>query len=205
MTLFGGSQPQDDVLAKQRRDLLRDAILDIQGSIRANDAKSSAALVVHGLLFAGVLTVTREVKNVYVASGGWQRGLMVGLLGLALIAFLLSVWELSRAVSPYHPGELRRRIANHHPGVFFPLMRSLREEAEREGSNELLVFGRLLQGVNEEAIQADYAAELLKLGEIRQHEADAARRGYMWLRAELGLVAGYLVFVATVAMTQIGG
>lgn len=202
----GTPSSNDEALPKQRRDLLRDAINDIQGSIRANDAKSSAALVVHGLLFAGVLAITRDVKPVYRTALFWQQFVILALLGLALIAFLVSVLWLTQSMIPYHPAAMVKRFHNLHPRLFFPLIRSLQEEAKCKGgdANELTVYREKLAQVTAEDLEADYSAELLKLADIRHYEAGAARRGYRWLRIELGLVAAFLVYVAVIATSQAG-
>lgn len=192
-----------NTLLTVRRELLRDAIADIQGSIRANDGKSSAALLVHGLLFAGIVTITAEIVAVYVEAATWQRVVMLGLLGVGLIAFVVSVWYLTRAVTPYHPSELRRRIGPGHPQLFFPLLHDLREEGERRHTDELTVYTEKLQAAGPEDIEADYGAELIKLADVRQYEARCARIGYRWLRIELMLVATYLVFVAGVGLTHL--
>jgi hypothetical protein len=192
-----------DGLIAVRRELLRDAIADIQGSIRANDGKSSAALLVHGLLFAGIVTVTAEIVAVYVEAAAWQQVVMLVALGSGLIAFVVSVWYLTRAVTPYHPSELRRRIERRHPKLFFPLLHDLREESERECTDELTVYMEKLQVADSRDIEADYGAELIKLADVRRYEARCARIGYRWLRIELVLVATYLVFVASVGLTHL--
>ncbi len=47
------------------RELLFKGIEDLQGSIHASDAKCSAALITHGLLFAGVVTVAANAARIY--------------------------------------------------------------------------------------------------------------------------------------------
>ncbi len=202
MGIFSGDGAERGALRDHRRELLRDGINDIQGSIRANDGKSSAALVVHGLLFAGVLSVTREVGPVYETAEGWQQVAVVALLSLALVAFVVSVVQLTRAVSPYEPDELGVRLSPHHPRVFFPSLEDLRQRARCDGTNELLKYLREVRAMSEANIDEDYAAELLKVADIRDVEARRARNGYRWLRVELLFVASYLVFVAILAIGQ---
>lgn len=149
---------EDDSLAQQRRDVLRDAIVDIQGSVRANDSKCSAALVVHGLLFAGVLTITREVGPVYETASFWQRGAIIFLLAAGLVSFLISVWELSRAASPYEPTELSTKIAGRHEQIFFPSVELL--VRERKGcADEFGVYTAKIKNLSSAQIEEDYAAE----------------------------------------------
>jgi len=185
-----------------RRDLLRDAIADIQGSIHGNDTKSSAALVVHGLLFAGTITLTREVVPVFETAETWQRWMIGIVLGLALVAFLLSVAALLYAVSPYHPTKLRSRIASGHQQVFFPRLDELEQKSRAKGTNELAVYKSMIKRLGPADVEADYAAELLKLAAIRHHEADWAQRGYALLMVELLTVAIYFTFTAAVAISQ---
>lgn len=198
----GKARRENADLRTLRRDLLRDAIADIQGSIRANDTKSSAALIVHGLLFAGTLALTREVVPVFETAEAWQRWTIAIVLAIALASFLCSVGALLLAVSPYHPTKLRHRIASGHQQAFFPLLYDLRKKSTAEGTNELVVYKALIKRLDAADVEADYAAELLKLAAVRRHEADWARRGYRTLMLELVAVATYLTFTAAVALSQ---
>jgi hypothetical protein len=193
----------DDARDKQVRDLLRQAIDDLQGSIRANDAKAAAALVVHGLLFAGVLTVIREVKPVYREALDAQRLVMVVLLAVALAAFVYSVLKLAQAVRPYVPKALRDRIAYAHPGVFFPISPTLSTQATAHGTDELKLFLAKLAPLTPAQLLDEYAAEVVKLAAIREYEVTCATRGYVALGIEVGLVTTWLVVVATIALTQL--
>lgn len=188
-------------LPDSARELMRHAIDDLQGSIRANDAKASAALVVHGLLFAGVLTITREIDSVYRDTGCPGRAAIVALLVLALAGFVLSVVFLLRAVSPYRPKDLANQIAGEHPRVFFPDFPTLTQDGGAGG--ELEALRRRTDALKDTGqLDAEYRAELLKLSAILDHEAAAARLGYLFLRAEVICVGFYLLLVGILAVTQ---
>lgn len=199
-----GTGQDESGLAQQRRDLLRDAIVDIQGSVRANDAKCSAALVVHGLLFAGVLTITRELGPVFETAGFVERGAIILTLGAALFCFMTSVWKLARAASPYEPTKLARKIADRHDQVFFPSLETLRPKRFGCG-DEFDVYNGKINKLTSARIERDYAAEVLKLADIREQQAREAQSGYKWLQGVLVAVAAHLIVVGILAVSQLGG
>jgi hypothetical protein len=83
-----------------RRELLAGAISDIQGSLHANVSKASAALIVHGLLFIGVLTITGQLGPIYEQASPKEQDWGLLLLGVSLLFFLISVSGLLLAVVP---------------------------------------------------------------------------------------------------------
>jgi len=172
------------------------SIADLQGSIKADDSKASAALIVHGLLFTGVLTILTKTGSVYRHATTPERAVALGLLAAALAFFLLSVRALTRALSPYRPVATEGELAGRYPKVFFPLL----DELRAEGQLFSVFRGRVDQLAEPERVYDDLAAETLKLADILRFESRHAERGYRYLRYELAAVATFLVYAAGIAV-----
>ncbi len=179
-------------------DLLLASIEDVQSAIIANDTKASAALIVHGLLFTGVITLLVNLGGVYHSASGAQQHVALVCLFLAFVAFLGSIYFILRALLPYHPdkleAQLRAKYSDRYREVFFPL--GLLKEADPYG--ELLK--RLAELDDDESITAELAAERIKLADILRYESMQTRRGYLLLRAEIALAAAFLIVVATAVL-----
>jgi ElaB/YqjD/DUF883 family membrane-anchored ribosome-binding protein len=93
-------------MSDPRPQLLRDSIVDIEGSIHANDNKASAALVVHGLVFAGAASLAKELGDVYMRLTELEEVVFWIAAGGALGSLLVSVLSLLAAIFPYHPRHL---------------------------------------------------------------------------------------------------
>src|SRR4051794_7709162 len=91
-------QMHEDTIKQERRELLLHAIDDIQGSIHANDTKSSAGLVVHGLLATGVVALLSRLGGIYGRGTDSAQFVIRGALAVALVLFVLSVLSLLYAV-----------------------------------------------------------------------------------------------------------
>jgi hypothetical protein len=108
-----------------QRDLLLAAIVDVGRSVSTNDQKASAALIVHGLLFAGVTAVIDKLGSIYGKASGVERVLGCVLLIAALLLFVLSVVALLLAVLPYRPKALYADLRHSSRQVFFPIFSDL--------------------------------------------------------------------------------
>jgi hypothetical protein len=108
----------------ERRKALGQAIGDIQGSIHANDSKSAAGLVVHGLLATAVLTLASRLGHVYGDANGTAQWLIRWTLIWALVFAVASIACLLIAIIPYDPTEVTKRMYErseaHYGKVFFP-------------------------------------------------------------------------------------
>jgi len=188
--------PPDPRVGIRERVLLA-AIQDIQGSIRANDGKHSAALILHGLLFAGTTNVAVQLdestyRGAHLAIGGIA-------LAIAAFAFAVSLACLLRAVAPHRPSRdliVRMVSGARPPGVFFPDLGRLDRLARSQGRDELTLYRCELEGLDEQSVTLELGFEVLKVQEILEHDRRWARRGFMALGVELIFVAIFLSSVA---------
>lgn len=181
-----------------RRELQLASIPDIQGSIQANDSKSSAALVVHGLLFAGLLSVLGNSGEVWDDARDWVR--LAGILLLVAVAacFVRSVFRLIAAVEPSDPESTRKAIGPRYTSAFFPPADPDKTPpAGRLGFDVQL--WRLSRLNTDDDFEREYAAEQVKLADIRVIQAAAAKAGFRWLRIEIILAGVLLALIAAVA------
>src|SRR5580700_8260403 len=81
------------------------SIVDAQSSITANDSKASAALIVHGLLFGGLVELITHLGGVYDRADVGERVVGLFLLGFALLTFVLSIWFILMALLPSRPAK----------------------------------------------------------------------------------------------------
>lgn len=110
---------------KEVNEILVASISDVQTAIGANDSKASAALIVHGLLVTGVVTLLVHLGSLYTNASYTERLLALIFLFSALAAFLGSIFFLLAALLPYRPKKLDEQMRERHPNdyleVFFPL------------------------------------------------------------------------------------
>ena len=182
-----------------RRELLKAAIADIQGSVHANDSKCSAALVVHGLLFAGVVTVVSRLGKTWMDADGMTQCASKVLLGIATVCFVLSIGSLLWGLLPYSPKQsFIRPIDQAHrpPGVFFPDLDAL----TREGADAMTPYLAQLAVITTPAVlERELAFEVLKVQDIRRHEARYATFGFKLLFAEIFFATAFLVVMGVEA------
>lgn len=187
--------------------LLTQAIADIQGSIHANDNKSSAGLVAQGLLAAAVVTVVTNLGGVYGDGTEGAKLAIKFLLGLSLLAALGSILFFVRAVFPYSPqtitGRLRERAGTPYKEIFFPDVEKLHEAAASTETFDAFATGleddvRALRD-DPDAAMREYVAELLKVADIRANEAKQAEIGFWFLGVEVILVTAYLAVAGCIA------
>jgi hypothetical protein len=185
------------------RELLRHAIADVQGSIHANDSKSSAGLVVQGLLATAVVTLSAQLGSVYdEATTGAQT-----LIKIALIATLvlggLSIACLILAVVPHQP---RRSLVKGNfakrRSVYFPDVKSMEKE---KTSNEISQLKERFKNLStEDDVDDEYLAELLILADIRFSEARWAKWGFRFLGLEVIFVLLFLGTTGAVTGKMLG-
>lgn len=168
------------------------AINDTEGTIRATDTKASIALVIHGLLFGALITVTMGLGGAYNSSIGCFQEIVVALLIATGFGLLVSVGHLLLCVAPTP----RSAIPTGDPvGVsyFFPPVevRGLNPRANPEAW--ALTDG--LSSMGDAEREAQLSAELIKLAVIRQRKTVLIRRGLCALATEVGLALAYLAFL----------
>jgi membrane protein implicated in regulation of membrane protease activity len=188
------------------RALVARAIDDIQGSIHANDSKSSAGLITHGLLATAVLTLASRIGG-----PGYQHGttaaqvlIKVALIG-ALVFAVASIFFLIKAVRPYEPDDVGKRLARHSVGVFFPDIRKMTKSARNSGLDELeQLRANVAMLADPQKLDDEYLVELLKVADIRANEADSAKIGFLLLGVEVFFAALYLSVVGCIAGNILG-
>lgn len=180
---------------KHLDDLLVASIQDVQSSIGANDSKASAALIVHGLVFTGLIELLVNLGGVYRGASDAQRVIALIFLFLVLLTFLLSIYFIMRALLPYHPEKLQSKLGDRFPEVFFPL-RFLKDP------NPYAAYTKCLGELDGEkdGIWRELAAERLKLADVLRYEAGNTRRGYQFLRFEIAFAAAFLIVLATAVL-----
>lgn len=182
-----------------RRELQLASIPDMQGSIQANDSKSSAALIVHGLLFAGVVTVVSRLGEVYDRATPGAKIAGYVLLFAAAVAFVLSMLALTEAARPHDPESTREALGDQQAEAYFPPADPRRRPPGGcRGFQEQV--DRLAKLKTEDDFTREYAGEQIKLADIRATQAYATKRGFKWLRYELMAVGLFLLLVFLVAV-----
>ncbi len=186
-----------------RREVLAGAISDIQGSLHANDSKASAALIVHGLLFTGVLTVTGQLGPIYEQASPKEQDWGLLLLGVSLLFFLISVSGLLLAVvPPFEPSarsNARLRKKRRTLDVLFPDLGRLKGDVR----GQLAALVSRVEKLGPEEAVVELAFELLKVQKIRRRAVRFARVGYVFLGLEVLSVTAYLALVGAIATDRI--
>lgn len=199
---FPLGMPTEDTSTRTRRQLLLAAIGDIQGSIHANDSKSAAVLIVHGLLFTGVMTVTSRLGPLFRHASVFVRVAISVELGFAVIFFLTSVLALLWAVVPHRPHRafIDRNLNRdpNPPDFFYPEPRSLRDPSKSETRVLLDQINRLTNP----SAEAGLAYEVVKVQNIQQQEAIFAKWGVWLLLPESLAVTMYLLTIGILALAH---
>jgi len=176
---------------------LLSSIHDVQTAISANDSKASAALIVHGLLVTGVLTLLVHLGSIYSHASHSERVLALFFLFASLAAFLGSIGFLLAALLPYRPKRIDRQLREHHANqyreVFFPV----RLLGEADPYAELLRRTRQLQ---DNGVTTELAAERIKLADVLRYESSQTKWGYRLLLLEVVCVTGFLIVVGLAAL-----
>lgn len=191
-----------------RSQFLYASISDIQGSIRANDTKASAVLVLQGVLFSGTLALTASAGSLLSHASQMARDSLAITAGFALAFFLASVLCLLWAIVPYQPNKKlvsRMKAAKlktprgKAPRVFFPDLQELRA-ADSGGGNELVGLLDSLRGLDPTQVETELAYEVVMVADIRRFEASFTTYGFFCLLLQLGFLVAYLAIVAGEAL-----
>jgi hypothetical protein len=128
--------------------------------------------VVHGLLFAGTVTVVTKLGPAYHAASSCQRTSAIVLLAISLLAFIVSVAYLLWAMSPYRPTGVEEKVRDKYKRVFFPLRSDLKLAAPFEPWRERITE------LQPKDILDELTAEALKLADVLHTESTRASIGY---------------------------
>jgi len=166
------------------------AVTDTEGTIRATDTKASIALILHGLLFSGLVSVTGNVGHTYDHAGKGFQVAVVLLLGVAGTALLCSVLQLLLCVAPT-PRSAVPKVDLAHTEDFFLPMRATGAVNPRVRSVDCGYAARV-QAMDDGARLTQLTSEILKVSAIRARKTTLVRRGLLFLAVELGMAIAYL-------------
>jgi hypothetical protein len=185
----------DGNIRSAQRELLYNAIEDIQGSIHANDSKGSAGLLVHGLLVTGILALSSGLGELYGKADDTAQAVIDVALGGALVLLLLSVLALLVAIYPYEAKKHKKRLPRAGKlRVFFPDVDHLKKPGAAKD------LQKALQALNsEDTLEEELIGELMMVAYIRDHEAWWAKWGFILLGIEVIFGVIYLGMIALVA------
>ena len=186
----------DEELARLRRDTLTTAFTDAEGTIRATDTKASIALILHGLLFGGLVSVTKDLGRSYSGQDAVFKVAAAALLILTAFAFLCSVIQLLRCVVPA-PSWVVPRMTNLRRGVFY--ITDQRVAWNRWAMPDVDELRSRLLTLDAAGIEDELLGELVAVSAIRQRKIRLVRSGYVMLAAEVILAIGYLGLFAAAA------
>ena len=175
------------------------AVTDAEGTIRGTDTKASIALVLHGLLFNGLIGVIKDGGNIYHAASCHFQTLVLILLGLVELGFLLSVGCLLACIAP-SPRSAIPDISPLGTGGFFIPMRAEGRFSPRVRSVDVAAYTQTVRRMDASARQDQLMGEVLKLNAIRERKTTLIRRGLGCLAAELMAAVGYLVVLGAHAI-----
>lgn len=179
---------------QRNNEFLLAAVTDTESTIRATDTKASIALVVHGLLFSGLVGVTKDMGKTYDAASGDLRVAVWILLGIVVISFLLSVGCLLICIAP-SPRSAIPDISPLGTGNFFIPMRAQGFFSPRVSTADVSAYSEAVAAMDESARQDQLMGEVLKLSAIRERKTTLARRGLFLLAGELAAGLAYLVLL----------
>jgi hypothetical protein len=186
----------DKDIATLRRELLEASVTDTEGTIRATDTKASIALVLHGLLFSGVVGVTKDLGDRYSETGSLQKVLVVGCLIIVALAFASSVMQLLRCVAPA-PAHAIPHTHGRSRGLFFITARRTGRFSWHMPSAEELE--RRLHKTGVDHIEQEWLAEALKVAGIRERKTRLIKSGLALLAVEVLAVVVYLALIGVSA------
>jgi hypothetical protein len=188
----------DQKAANARREFLLGAIHHTQAVIGSLESRVPMALVLHGLLFTGLLEITLHIGGIIQHSGGWRIAMMV-IVGLTLTAFLISVLALITSITPPlspTPGVSDPRPLLDDgtvPGLFFPK------------ASDLGLHGKSLierhRALTVDEVERALSVNLVQLATFRTYKTNLARIGFWWLRVEVVLALIYVVIAGIAALT----
>jgi len=178
--------------SEQNTSFMLAAITDTEATIRATDTKASIALVLHGLLFGGLIGVTEHVGPSYNVAGHGLQTIVVLLLAVVLASSLASVLCLLMCVAP-----TPRSAIPHIPytiGLFFVSMKAYGPISPRVRSVDASYLEKIAS-MDEDARLQQLAGEILALGAIRERKSTLISRGLILLGVEFIVGIAYLAVV----------
>lgn len=124
------------------------------------------------------------------------------LLGFALLTFVLSIWFILMALLPSRPAKkIHDELDDFSNGgggyrrAFFPV-----DLVRRDCTEPYVQLCQRLDGLRDDGVVYELAAERLKLADILRQESSQTKRGYWLLLAEVVAVVLFLVLLAAVVL-----
>lgn len=183
------SAETSDPLAKVRREFLLAAIADTEGTVRATDTKASVALVLHGILFSGLLTLTKD--STAFTNDAPYACLLVILAVLIMSALVVSVLWLLRCVAPAPPRTLPSDARRAAGGLFFPVGETgwIKAVPRMSALDDAV---RSYEQADETELRTELVSELYKVSAIRERKLALIKVGFLTLGIE---VLGAVIYV----------
>jgi hypothetical protein len=181
--------------SERNADFMLAAVTDTEGTIRATDTKASIALVLHGLVFGGLIGVTERIGSTYQAAESGLQVIVVVLLAVALVTSLASVICLLMCVAPT-PRSALPHIPPAARGVFFLPLRARGAIAPRVRSVDASYFANVAS-MDEDTRLQHLTGEVLTLSAIRERKTTLIRRGLTLLGIEFVASLAYLAVIGT--------
>jgi hypothetical protein len=178
---------------QRNAEFLLAAITDTEGTIRATDAKASIALVLHGLLFNGILGVIVKIGTTYHAASESFQTIVVVLLGAALVACLLSVSQLLLCVAPA-PRSAIPGLAPGWTSTFFVASRTVGLVNPRVVDVPTNIGERVGALDGRDRLE-ELGRELVKVSAIRARKLTLIQRGIALLGLEFAVSLAFLILL----------
>jgi hypothetical protein len=212
----------------QQRFLLA-AIEHTQSVIVSIESRVPMALILHGFLFAGIVAVTLPIGPL-IDHNPW-RALVVSLIIALILSFVISVFFFVVCIAPRSvvpgvndPDELDIP-KNIDPNLFFVSTKQPKwcwwhfratvndppagDTHQRMWSNKALEniphyddFSKAHLSMTNEDVRKALSAELLIVATFRAYKTRAARTGFYFLCAEIGVAVVYLVILGVVYLER---
>jgi hypothetical protein len=169
--------------AERNADFMLASVVDTEGTIRATDTKASIALVLHGLLFSGLISVTERIGPTYDAAGASFHIAILSLLIIALCGALGSVVCLLLCVAPA-PGSALPELPKSARGLFFVNVQAKGRINPGVSSVDSAYFNDV-KAMNADSRLHQLTGEVLALSSIRARKTTLVRRGLALLGVEV--------------------
>src|ERR1700760_313183 len=169
--------------AERNADFMLASVVDAEGTIRATDTKASIALVLHGLLFSGLISVTERIGPTYDAASPGFHILIVALLGVALCSAVASVVCLLLCVAPA-PLSALPDLPKSARGLFFVNVQAKGRINPGVGFVDSAYFNDV-KAMDADSRLRHLTGEVLALSSIRARKTTLVRRGLTLLGIEV--------------------
>jgi len=169
--------------AERNADFMLASVVDTEGTIRATDTKASIALVLHGLLFSGLISVTERIGPTYDAASPGFHILIVALLGVALCSAVASVVCLLLCVAPA-PLSALPDLPKSARGLFFVNVQAKGRINPGVGFVDSAYFNDV-KAMDADSRLRHLTGEVLALSSIRARKTTLVRRGLTLLGIEV--------------------